>query len=313
METGGSQVIDIAIRVSMDSAPGHFETTVKLGEKAGSFSQEDKVIVSLGYARNGSKDLTTVFTGKVQSISSTGPKVMVTSPLTKLYNLRRNRLFHDGQYAGDIAKYLAKEAQIEVDSASDGIKFPSYVINDQKTAFEHISDLTKLCGFDFYPTNEGKLVFKEYTASTPHAIEYGRNIIEIQLADQTLHADSVKVSGSSPAGTKGEDKHYWMTKEKVEDESGSGSNQILFQNMALKDSTTTKAVAEAMLRRMKASTIVNVKIVGNERIMLGDTVKIQGVPESSLNGEFQVREIEHVLSKFEGFTTTLTCRGEPSQ
>src|SRR5215216_4388162 len=79
-------IIDIAIRASMDSAPGHFEGTMKFDEKAGNFSKDDKVVVSLGYDKDGSKDLTTVFTGKVESISNTGPKTMVVSPLTKLYN-----------------------------------------------------------------------------------------------------------------------------------------------------------------------------------------------------------------------------------
>jgi len=313
METEGSEVIDIAIRVSIDSAPGHFESTIKLGEKAGSFSNDDKVIVSLGYAKDDSKDLTTVFTGRVESISSTGPKVMVMSPLTKLYNLRIDR-FYDSQYAGEIVKDLAGEAQIQLDEVMNGIKFPSYVINRQKSAFEHIADLARLCGFDFYPTAEGKLAFKEYRATaSPHSIEYGRNILEIQLVGKAPAADSVRVTGSSPSGTKGEDKHFWMTKKNVEDKAGNGSNQILVQNMALKDPVTAKAAAEAMLRRLKASTTVNLKIVGNEKIMLGDTVKIHKVPQSSLNGEFQVREIEHILTKSEGFTTSLTCKGEPSQ
>lgn len=312
METEGSEVIDIAIRVSIDSAPGHFESTIKLGEQAGSFSNDDKVIVSLGYAKAESKDLTTVFTGRVESISSTGPKVMVMSPLTKLYNLRIDR-FYDSQYAGEIVKDLAGEAQIQIAEVMNGIKFPSYVINRQKSAFEHIVELAKLCGFDFFPTYEGKLVFKEYRTTSPHRIEYGINILEIQLVGRTPAADSVKVTGSSPSGAKGEDKHFWMTKKNVEDKAGSGANQILVQNMALKDPVTAKAAAEAILKRLKASTTVNLKIVGNEKIMLGETVKIDKVPQSSLNGEFQVREIEHILTKSEGFMTTLTCRGEPSK
>ena len=309
LEAQGSEVIDIAIRASMDSAPGHFESSVKLGEKAAGLSKDERVIVSLGYEKNDQRDYTVVFTGKVDSISSTGPKVMVMSPLTKLYNLRADR-FYNSQYAGDIVKDLAKEAQIQVDTVSDGIKFPSFVVNRHKTAFEHISDLAKLCGFDFYTTNEGKIMFKEYKPSlSPHSLEYGKNILEIQLVDHTPVADSVRVTGSSPAGSKGEDKHFWLTKKNVEDKAGSGSNQILIQNMAIKDAATAKAVAEAAQKRLKASTTVNVKVLGNEKIMLGDTVKIQNVPQSSLNGEFQVREIEHVFASAEGFTTTLTCKG----
>ena len=119
-----SDIIDIAVRTSMDSAPGHFETSIKFDENAGNFAKDDKVIVSLGHDKDGAKDLTTVFTGKVDSISNTGPKTMVVSPLTKLYNLRIDR-FYNNQYAGDIVKDMAKESQIDVDTALNGIKFPS--------------------------------------------------------------------------------------------------------------------------------------------------------------------------------------------
>jgi phage protein D len=308
LETAGSEVIDIAIRMSMDSAPGHFESSIKLGEKAASLAKDDKVIVSLGYDKNGTRNLGIVFTGLVESISSTGPKVMVMSPLTKLYGLRIDR-FYNNQYAGDIVKDLAKEAGIQTDSVSNGIKFPSYVINRQKTCFEHVAELAKLCGFDFYPTSDGKIDFKEYTPSSSHVLQYGKNILEIQLVDHAPPADSVRVAGSSPSGTKGDDKHFWMTKKSVEDQVGSGTNQMLIQNSALKDPTTAKLVAEAVLKKLKAGITVNVKLLGNEKIRLGETIKIQNVPQSSLNGEFQVREIEHVLTSSEGFTTTITCRG----
>jgi hypothetical protein len=301
-------ITDIAIRASMDSAPGHFESTIKLDEKAGNFSKDDKVVVSLGHDIDGAKDLTTVFTGKVESISNTGSKTMVVSTLTKLYNLRIDR-YYDNQYAGGIVNDLAKESQIEVDTVSNGIKFPSYVVDRHSSAFEHISELAKLCGFDFYTTNEGKLVFKEYMPSpTSNIIQYGKNILEIQLADQTPPAESVRVTGSSPAGTKGEDKHFWLTKKNIEDKASSGSDQMLVQNMAIKDSVTAKAVSDAAFKRLEAATTLKVKILGDEKIMLGDTVIIQNVPESSLNGEFQVREIEHIFTKSEGFTTELTCK-----
>ncbi len=312
LEKEQSEIIDIAVRASMDSAPGHFETTIKFDEEAGNFAKDEKVIVSLGYDKDGAKDITTVFTGKIESLSNTGPKTMVVSSLTKLYNLRLDR-FYDNQYAGDIIKDLVKESEIDIDSASNGIKFPSYVINRHKSAFEHISELAILCGFDFYPTNEGKLIFKEYTPTSPHIIEYGKNMLEIQLVDQTSPAESVRVTGSSPAGTKGEDKHFWLTKKNVEDKAissnSSGSNQMLIQNMAIKDPVTAKAVSEAVLKRLKAATTLKVKIIGDEKIMLGDTVRIQNIPQSALNGEFQVREIEHIFTKSEGFTTELTCKG----
>jgi hypothetical protein len=43
--------------------------------------------------------------------------------------------------------------------------------------------------------------------------------------------------------------------------------------------------------------------------MLGHTIKIEKMPYKLLNGEYQVRTVEHYLSKSSGFITTLRCRG----
>lgn len=302
-------IIDMAVRLSIDSAPGHFEAVIAIGEK-GSGSKEDTVTVALGYEKNGSKNLTTVFTGKIESINTMGSKVMVLSPLTKLYSLRVDR-FYDHQTAGAIVTDLANEAGVTVGTVSDGFTFPSYVVSKSKTAYEHIIELAQICDFDFYGTNEAKLVFKEHQENAVHSLRYGANIINIQKMDQIPPVDSVKVSGSSPSDSKGSDTHYWMTKKNVEDSAGSGGNQLLLQNMALKDKATAKKVAEAALKRLRSVIYLKVLVFGNEKVMLGDTVEIRDVPEQSLNGKFEIREIEHFFTKAEGFTTAMICRGAP--
>jgi phage protein D len=303
-------VIDINVRVGMDTAPGHFETKINLKEDSVAVDKNETVTVSLGYDNDGKKDLTDVFVGKVESINTMDSKVMVLSPLTKLYNLRIDR-FYDNQSAGVIVKDLAKEAGVETEIVSDGLNLPSFVVSGNKSAFESIMELAQICGFDFYSTNKSKIVFKKHAAKEPVILEYGKNIIEIGKVDQSPPVDSVKVYGSSPADSKGADKHYWLTKKNIEGVAGSGKNQVLVQNKALKDKDSAKSAAEAILKRMKSVIVINVKTIGNAKIMLGDMVRIQNVPEKILNGDFQVREIEHLLSKTEGFTTSLVCRESP--
>lgn len=309
LDSLGSEIVDLAVRVSMDSAPGHAETAIKLGDRATGLSKDQKVVVMLGYAAHDSNFLTTVFTGTVDSISNTGPKTMVLSPLTKLYNLRRDR-HYNRQTAGSIVKDLCTEAQIEYDTVAEGIRFPSYVVDRNKSAFEHIQELAKLCGCDVYATNEGKLTFKKYTPSTPHLLAYGKNILKIEKGDTTPAADSVRVAGSSPVGTKGEGKHHFLTKKSVESKTGSGSNEMLEQNMAIKDPETAKQVSDALQEKVQSVVNLSVKIIGDEKIMLGDTVEIEDVPDKSLNEQYQVREIEHVFSLSDGFVTTLICRAK---
>lgn len=307
-DTSGD-VMEITVKLSMESAPGHFEGRINLGENASGFAKDDSVIVSLGYkGDNGKVDLTDVFTGKIESMETLGPKVLVLSPLTKLFNLRVDR-FYEQQFAGAIVKDLAESAGVEIEKVSDGTKLPSYAIGGNKTAFQHITELAEISGFDFYTTNKSKLVFKQHETKEPHSLEYGKNIISIETIDQSSAFDSVKVFGSGPSDSKDSDTYYWMSKKSVEGMAGSGGNQLLIQNKALKEKESAKKAAEAKLKELQSIIIVKVETLGNPKIMLGDAVKIENVPDKTQNGEFQVREIEHYLSKSEGFTTSLVCRG----
>ena len=315
----GLEIVDIAVRMSMDSAPGHFESDMKLGEGIENLKKNEDVQVSLGYEENGSPDLSIVFTGKVKSIKNTGQKTLVLSPLTTLYNLRFDQPYHD-QTSGQIISDIAERAEIEVGEVADGSRLPSYVINQQKNAFEHIVELAKRPGFDFHADNEGKLVFKKYEISdNPRVIEYGKNILSVKLVDRAQPYNSFRVAGTSPSGTKGQDKQSWLTKRSIEGRAGSGSNELLVQDMSAKDPDSAQEYAESLKRRSDNSINVELKILGDAKIMLGDTVRIENVPETenatevSLNGDFLVRELEHAFSSSEGFTTTLKCRKDISR
>jgi hypothetical protein len=305
------EVTDIAVRLTMDSAPGHFEGRIGIGESPETYSKNDNVVVSLGYRNDDGTPggLTDVFVGKLDSLETLGSKVLVLSPLTKLYNLYIDR-FYEHQSAGAIVKDLANTAGIGIDAVSDGAVLPSYAVGRNKSAFQHISELAELNGFDFYATNKSKIIFKEHIAREPHSLSYGKNIISIETIDQNSTFDSVNVFGSGPSGTKGSGAYYWMSKESVKGTAGDGGNLLLVQNKALRDSDSAKAAAKAKLEELKSIIIVEVVTLGNPKIMLGDSIKIENSPDEFQNGIFQVREIEHYLSKSEGFTTTLTCRGK---
>jgi hypothetical protein len=320
LKTGDSNPVDIEIRVSMDSAPGYFKTQVRLSDRTKGFSTDDKVEVFLGYDGRG---LTKVFTGRVEQIQNTGQTTMVLSPLTRLYNKEIDLPFED-KTTTEITEMLAKEAEIEVDTGvvdKQDIKFPSYRVDIKKNLYDHIKELARLTGRSVHPTPEGKLAFIKYDAiALLHVIEYGKDILEIEIRGGDSSKTRAKVASPSAALKNGEDKHSWLSKEvDIKQNLGTVSNQILIRKMALKNEADLKMVAEAEEMEMNATTFAIVKIIGNEQIMLGDAVKIQNVPQDiqnskvSLNGEFLVREIEHVFNRTEGFVTKLICRLESSK
>jgi phage protein D len=310
----------INVKLSMDAgAPSHFEGVLRRRKDQDlGYAKGDSVAISLGYKDDGggNSDLTAVFNGEIDSIKAQDSTIKVTalSPFIKLCNLRTDR-FYEQQSAGAIVKDLADSADVSIDTVSEGIQFPSYAISSNKSAFDQIMELANLCGFDFYSTNKAKLIFKKHEAKKSHALEYGKNIIKIYKVDPSPPVGAIKVFGSSPSSSRGSETWHWLTKKNIQGSSSSGGNnlnQLSIQYKAIRDEDTAKKVAEATLDRLRFFTIV-VQVVGNAKVMLGDTAKIQGVSEhEDLNGEFQIRGIEHYLSKSHGFTTTVTCKGNIS-
>jgi hypothetical protein len=48
-----------------------------------------------------------------------------------------------------------------------------------------------------------------------------------------------------------------------------------------------------------------IKVVGEPKAKLGDSIEIAKMPISSLNGTFKITGVEHYLSRNKGFYTTI--------
>jgi phage protein D len=322
------EVTGIAVEMSMDAPSNLFEGFLRVKEQGLEFDKGDSVIVSLGYDEDTKTD---VFKGSIHTLSSKFSRVSVyaLSSMSNLCSLHIDR-FYEQQTAGAVIKDLARTVGVSLDEVADGIHLPYYAVSSKKNAYEHIRDLAQDSGFDTYFTNEDKLVFKKYDGTKKHTLEYGKDILNIVKTDQKDQVQSVKVVGESPSSTKGADTSHWLTKQQVkgtasgsargtgggaralggsETGSGSGSSQVLVQNRLVRDTETASKVAEANLARLESTTNLLVEIVGSSKIMLGHGVKIEKMPDKLLNGEYQVRTVEHYLSKSSGFITTLRCRG----
>ncbi|MBS7613972.1 hypothetical protein KEJ48_07040, partial [Candidatus Bathyarchaeota archaeon] len=264
----------------------------------------DEILIQLGYE----EDLKNVFNGFVDDLESDVARVRVLGldSVSKLLNTRVNQVY-EGQMAGQIVSDLAGKASVVVENAADGIRFPQYTVDDSKNIYEHMWDLANKCGFDLYMNAENKLVFKSYEGKEPHILEYGKNIIYIEAYKYEPKLTQVLVRGESPASFKGADKAHWLTKRLVEGSAGSGS-KLLIVDPTARDKNTAHKIAEAKLNSLTKTISGIAKIVGNPDIDLGDTVEIRGFKQAYMNGEYQVRGVEHVLNRKEGFITILGFR-----
>jgi len=299
-----SPVLKVDVNLNMDIPADSVEIILGVDDNTLKIKEGDDAIIELGYEG----ELKKVFTGSVDNVipAISTLRVRGLNYASKLLELRVNKVF-EKQTAGKIVGELANVAGVKEDTVKPGISFPYYVIDDSKNSYEHIKELAGLCGYDVYMTNENKLVFKNYEKTGTHTLEYGVNIIDADYDEDRPMIKSVNVQGESPSSFKGADTSHWLTKRSVDGLSGTGSG-VLFTHPALRDKDTAAKVAKAIMDGLQRNLSGTIETVGNADVKLGDTLEVKGMTNSKMNGEFQVRSVEHQMSKSKGFITTIGWR-----
>jgi len=299
------EVVRIRTEVGMDVPVDVLEASLRLGGHVSKFGHGDSIVASFGY--DGSP-LKQVFKGRLAT-TETGlsvSRIVAYSSAWALVNLRLNKLY-ENQTAGQIVKDLCQGANVTVSKAEDGISFPSYVIDDGTNTWGHLEVLAAKCGFDVFMTKEDELVFKKFAASNGRTFEFGVDIIDASGWKRGSEYGSVHVLGESPSSTKGSDTWHWLTKNEVEGVAGS-NKPLALVDPSIRDKDTAEKVAKASLDEAQREMDLILVTPGDANLQLDGTVKLKGMPDSAADGEYQVRGIEHVFSKSDGFKTTLHCR-----
>jgi phage protein D len=274
-----------------------------IGSEDYSFKKADVMKIQLGY----DDEMEPVFSGLVENISYEVNRVRVNALGfgVQLLRLRFNRVYLS-QTAGKIVKDIALEAGVAIGKASDGISFPTYVVDDASDAYEHVLKLAERCNFEVYFTEDEKLVFNESGRGNKHSLRYGQEIIRLAGFDFMPLCTSANIFGESPSSVKGSDTYHWLTKQEVKGEAGSGP-VLTIHDPAVRDKKTAENVAKARIEKLGYTFGLAVETVGKPQIKLGDTVTLEEVPNSALTDQLEVRSFEHYLSKSKGFTTVLSC------
>jgi len=298
----GDKVISIHVIRSVGLPTDSCEVFL-VGDEDYSFEKDNDVKIKLGYG----DELVSVFSGFVDEIEYGTSMVRLTAlgPALGLLRLRINRVYLS-QSAGKIVQDLAQEAGVTVAEASDGINLPTYVVDDTASAYEHILRLAERCNFVVYIADDDKLMFKEWNGSEKHSLEYGKDLIRFEELDFVPLYVSTRVYGESPASVKGAETSHWLTKQEIKSEAGSG-DVLSIADAAIRDTETADTVAKAKLEKLKYTFATVVETVGNPDIKVGNNIALEGMPNSAVEGELEVRGVEHYLSKIKGFTTKIDC------
>jgi hypothetical protein len=160
------------LRVSVDMETPADQCVLTLGQVGGLRpAVDDDAAIELGYADDGA--LVQVFSGKVVAVE---PGLTRTRVVAHGSGQALLRLYVDETYenrtAGEIVRALAGDVGVTVAAADDGIRFPAYVADGRRSAFEHMRVLADLSGLDLYTNAEGELVLQRFAGgNTVHVLE----------------------------------------------------------------------------------------------------------------------------------------------
>ncbi len=300
-------VESIRVNLSLDVPTDCASVLLRADDQGYNFNVGDDVDISIGYDDD---DPVKVFTGTVDSIKSSSSQVKVSclGPMWSLVTFFSDKIY-DSQNCGQIVSDLLSSANVNSGNVSSGIDLPTYVVDDNNSAYDHIRALADRSGFDVYVDSDGNLVFDKFTkGSAAVTAEYGVNVIGIEATDGQNTVQSVTILGESPSSTKGSNSVSWLTKDQVDGTAGSGQ-ALLIADPVVRDKSTASNVATAKLAILQRGPIVSVEIVGDPNAALASTITLKSFPDSTLNADYEVRSVEHVFSKLEGFKSIVGCCG----
>ena len=309
-EPKASTVLDLSVTLDMDTPADRF--TIVLGQVNGlKPARDDEAKIELGYADNGG--LTQVIGGTVVTVEPglTTNRVIGYTPASALLRTFVNKTY-ESKTAGQIVKDLAGVADVDVATAEDGINFPGYVVDGQRSAYHHMQDLAELSGFDLYFNADGELVFEKFIrGKTVHIFEYAKHIVSLDVLRSPPRASAVEAWGESPGGSRGDKAWVWLTRDfsNSKGTAGSGDLKLLLERSPLRTIDAARTAANATLTTIQRRTLRGQLLsVGRPEVKLGDAIRLRDVPDDTLNQLFQVRSITHRITKSSGFITTIEFR-----
>lgn len=304
----------VEVTVALDLATPADSFTLVLGN-VGSLAptRGDDAAIELGYADDGG--LEQVLAGAVETVAAgvTTTRVTGLSGASRLLATFVEQTF-EAKTAGEIARDLAGRAGVEVARAEDGIHFPAYVVDGRRSAWHHLRAIADLSGFDLYVDAQGELVFERFAGGrTAHVFARGEHILALDVLRTPPRAARVEAWGESPAPSQGEEAWAWLTPDFAgsRGEAGEASGRLaLLERPALRTRAAARTAARAAHREILRRTLRGrVVVLGRPAVRLGDSIRLRGLADETLNDFFQVRSVTHRITKVAGFTTAIGFRG----
>jgi hypothetical protein len=298
-----SRLIDVATQASLH-VPVNACHIVLETQDAPKMQYGDDVKVELGYADSPSR----LFAGKVNSVSAsvTALHIEALSTFSALTAARFN-VVYEKQTAGDIVSDVLGRLEVTTGAVDPGVTFPTYILHDGRTIWEHLHNLAQGCDFLFYADEEDQAVFKAYAPQQTHEFQYGVHLLDYDWRSVTPTIEGVEVYGESPAGQgQSDDASSWLTKKEVKGSAGASSGHVLRLAYATaRNQNLARSLATNLMNIYKVQARGRVRVLGEPAVQLGDAIKLAKMPVSSQDGTFRITAVRHRLNVRRGFITEI--------
>jgi phage protein D len=296
----------LSVRAGVAPFVDDAELIVAADSQAPPVATGDSGCLSVGFEDEGAQ---LIFTGAVESLVRGlhgRTRVRVANGAATLAALRINQSYEQ-RSAGEVVQDLAQQAGLQTDAVEDGVDLPLYVVDDRRSAWDHVFALARRCGHLAFFTPGGKLSFAPPQEGDPvQTLNYGDDIIALVTSEDVAVVDSVRIVGEGAAGSEGADAGSWLVKDpaSVSASGGGGTRERLRSDRSLRSSDAVSAAAQggALLAGLRATT-GQLLTAGAPHITVGSTIAIAGAPQEALNGNCIVSGVHHVYGKRTGFVT----------
>jgi len=285
----------------------------------------DAIEVQLGH--DGANE--TVFAGTVVSLrpALAGMQITALGSMRALLDLRTTA-WYGNQTAGSIARDLIGRASLAAGSVDDGPTLPRFAIDSHQSAFSHLKRLADRLGFELYAKRDGTVQFHGLGAGAEldlggllgaaqsaagaagggQGFRYGAHLLAARAARVAPTWGRVVVGGESPMSGQGDKTAHWLTAnlDDYRGEAGYGEpHLVLFEPAARTRDIAERFAAGTLATAGRCAHQVQIRVLGQPQVDLGDTVEVGDAPATLLNGAGYVRAVTHHFSAQTGFITDI--------
>jgi len=317
-------VVGFNVKLSLGPKVDSFELLLAKDDRSLKVTRNDPVNVFLGYE----DDVVKVFSGLVETVERgiSTVRVFGLAFSVNLLLFRTNKVYVNqtaGQIVSDLLSSLKQRVKgitqfpVEEGQIMDGVSFPVYVVDSRLSAYEHMEKLAKRSNYVFYISSENKFYFKKYEGGEVQVLKYGKDVIEVNVTKMVGQYDSVIVYGESPSSWSGGETYHWLSKREVLGLASYSSTEgqkevsrghlLAMQDPVIKDGNTASTTAENLSNIVNRELQIVLRIIGNSKLKVNDTIKVEDLEGEVFNSQLRVIEVEHYLSKLNGFTSIITC------